>query len=62
MCVIRSFVDVDAWAADRAGADYRILVLRRDPVHMLRSNICRSHYHVNKYVPCLWRRRKSEHV
>lgn len=42
------YVDVDAWAAESAGADYRILVLRRDPEKILQSNICHSHYHRNK--------------
>ena len=44
------FVDVDAWAAEEAGADYRILVLRRLPKDMISSNVCHSHYHRNKCV------------
>ena len=44
------YVDADAWAAEYAGADYRILVIRRKPTDMITSDICHNHYHRNKCV------------
>ena len=44
------YIDVDALAADRAGADYRVLLIRRDPETMIASDICHQHYHRNKSV------------
>lgn len=42
------YIDIDAWSAEAANVDYRILLLQRDPVQLVTSDVCHSHYHRNK--------------